>query len=468
MHNGEEISKLMNRLGLLFIFSSVMLMNSCNLEEIRQEDSRIEDRAVRFAATQYEVVMTRADHEPVSGKRVFLGIAGNDSLFVTASEYDSGSSPTVPTKSTASPVPDKFHVSAFKDNEKSAYLDLMLNSTDSWLTYSPTLYWPVVYEHINFFAYSYNLGENPITPVYDVTDGYSARFNYSIPHSQSGMDDARVQPDLIFAISPAQREAEDPVALNFVHTLSSIEFRYSAIGDAAIVTSSATLNDVISEGICTVTHPVSAENVKWEIADNNDTYSQTIEAGVPFMMIPQNLTGSGASFEISVTIGDVVHTFPPIELGEITPKWEANRKYVYTITKGGEVKVDVRTQQQNTYLNNIKIQNTGFTNAYIRAAVVGYWYVVKDNVEEIAASWDIFDDNTGTLQMPADSRWILKDGIYYYMDVVKPGEYTTPLFESYELTKTTGPVTGSKLNISIAAQAIESEKGKEFWPIDQQ
>ena len=92
----------------------------------------------------------------------------------------------------------------------------------------------------------------------------------------------------------------------------------------------------------------------------------------------------------------------------------------------------------------------------------------KDNVEEIAASWDIFDENTGTLQMPADSRWILKDGIYYYMDVVKPGEYTTPLFESYELTKTTGPVTGSKLNISIATQAIESEKGKDFWPIDQQ
>jgi hypothetical protein len=301
-----------------------------------------------------------------------------------------------------------------------------------------------------------------------VTDGYSVRFDYVLPHSETGIDDALVQPDLTVAITPSQRQSEDAVALNFVHTLSSVEFKFGEIGDAVIATSSARLTDVISEGTCTVTHPVSASSVVWTTDDDQDAYSQTIQDGVPFMMIPQDLAGSDASFEISLTIGDVVHTFPPIKLGEITPKWEANKKYVYTITKGGEVKVDVRTQQQNTYLNNIKIQNTGFTKSYIRAAVIGYWYVVRDGVEDIASAWEIDDASTGSLTKPSDwsSKWILKDGIYYYKEPVEPGAYTSPLFDSYELTKTTGPVAGSKLNISVSAQAIEWTKAAEFWPAE--
>lgn len=446
----------------------MLLMTSCHHEEIGQGDHSADDRAIRFAATEFKVVTTKSAQEDNSQKRVFLGMAGNDSLFVTASESEAGTSSAILTKTDTPAVPDRFIISAFKDNETAPYLTHMLETTDNWQSYSPTLYWPVVYQHINFFAYSYNLGGNPITPVYNVTDGYSLRFNYILPHSETGKDDALAQPDLIMAIAPTQRESEDEVALNFVHTLSSVEFKFGEIGDATIVTSTVKLNGVISEATCTVTHPVSAETVVWTTDEDHATYSQTIQDGVPFMMIPQDLTESEASFEISVTIGDVLHNFPAIKLSEITPQWEPNKKYLYTINKGGEVKVDVRDQRTNTYLNNLKIQNTGFTKAYIRASVIGYWYVVKDGVEDIAAAWEIDDTGTGNVAKPSDwsSKWILKDGIYYYKDPVEPGAYTSPLFDSYELTKTTGPIAGSKLNISVSAQAIEWTKAAEFWPVD--
>ena len=45
-----------------------------------------------------------------------------------------------------------------------------------------------------------------------------------------------------------------------------------------------------------------------------------------------------------------------------------------------------------------------------------------------------------------------------------PGGYTEPLFDSYELEKTTGPVSGSKLKISVAVQAIEKDRAAEFLP----
>jgi hypothetical protein len=102
-------------------------------------------------------VTTPSKQDEKAGRRIFLGIAGKDSLFVTASEADMDTEVSALTKSTGAVAPDSFHLSPFKDNETSPYLSHLLVTTDSWQTYSPTLYWPVVYEHIHFFAYSYNL-----------------------------------------------------------------------------------------------------------------------------------------------------------------------------------------------------------------------------------------------------------------------------------------------------------------------
>ena len=275
-----------------------------------------------------------------------------------------------------------------------------------------------------------------------------------------------MQPDLIFAIAPSQKESNAPVYLEFVHALSAVEFRIGTIGDATVVKSVIKINNILSKGHCTITHPVTPENIAWTPQEPLDSYSQTVKDGVPFMIVPQSLDVTGAEFQIDITIGNITHEFPAKKLSELTPEWETNKKYTYTINKSGEVRVGVRDRVSSTVKDEVKIQNTGFSTSYIRAAIVGYWSVTKeDGTEEIVASWDINDTGTGTLTKASDwsSWWTMKDGFYYYKATVAPGEYTHPLFDKYELTKTAGPVSVSQLKINIAVQAVEQAAGEALW-----
>ena len=456
---------------LIFITSMLLILSSCQ-EELRDKETVAPpSREIRFHATDYEAVMTRSAEDDGATKRMFLGIAGKDSLFICASESTIVPESDAVTKADGDEIPESFHVSAFLNDAATPYLDLKLTSSDGWNTYSPTLYWPYEYDHIHFFAWSYNLGDNLISPVFTTESPFKAVFDYTIPHSNDD-NDAEAQPDISFAISPGQAETSEPVKLDFVHTLAAIEFKIGQIGDAEDaedVSSTTELTGILSEGTCTVTAPVSPETIIWTYTGDRNSYTQTVKDGVPFMIIPQVLTDTDVSFNMTVTIGGVRHEFPAKKLADITSEWEPNRKYTYTITKGGEVKVDVRDSNTNTVKNNVKIQNSGFSTAYIRAAVVGYWYVVRNGVEEIASSWDINDADVGTMVKDPDweSHWKEVDGIYYHLEPVAPGAYTAPLFESYTLNKTTGPVSGSKLNISIAAQAVERDKAAEVWPGEQ-
>lgn len=456
----KRYKQLIMRRFIPYVLSFLCLASSCYHEEV-MDGPRYSDKDIRFMTDEYKAVMTRSQEAACETGRVFLGMAGKDSLFLVASEADIESDAAVITRS-GEPAPSSFHISAFLNNGNSPYLNLKLTSTDDWATYSPTLYWPNEYDNIHFFAYSYNLGENLISPQYK-TGTFTADFDYIIPHANVSDGDAEVQPDLAFAISPSQHESDEPVSLKFVHALAAIEFRIGEFGDAEIISSTASLSNILSKGHCTITYPVSPETVKWTTTGVRDSYSQIVRSGVPFMIIPQVLTDTEVAFNISVTVGDLTHEFPSKKISEITPEWKANRKYIYTITKGGEVKVDVRDSNTNTVKNNIKIQNSGFTTSYIRAAIVGYWAVEKDGIEEIASAWDINDTNVGTLTKSADwsDHWILKDGFYYHKSPVAPGAYTAPLFDSYELIKTTGPVSGSKLKINIAVQAVEDNS---VWP----
>lgn len=433
--------------------------------ELRSEEDMKPGNEIRFSASDYSPTVTRSSEDGHTGKRVFLGMAGKDSIFITASASDIPAPPKALTKAdegqSGGTVPESFHIVAFKDKAGTPYTDLKVTSPDGWESYSPMMYWPYEYEKIHFFAYSYNLGDNLISPSYSTSGAYKATFTYTIPQSSTSENDAEVQPDISFAISPGQDEDSAPVVLSFVHALSAVEFRIGSIGDATVRSSHIELSSILSNGICTVTDPVSPETVEWEVLEPRENYTQTVKENVPFMIIPQTFTGTEAGFRISVTIGDIVHEFPLKKFSELTAEWEPNKKYTYTINKGGEVKVDVRNDNTN---DNVKIQNTGFTTSYIRAAIIGYWYVTDDDgIEEIVASWDIKDTETGTLTKTSD-LWIENNGLYYYTVPVAPGGYTEPLFDSYELKKTTGPVSGSKLKISVAVQAVEKDRAAEFLP----
>ena len=461
----SETDLIMKRKFTLIIF--ILIASVSCIQEIRHEVRETSDKEISFKATEYEGYITRSgsgDASAPESRRMFLGMAGKDSIFITASASDIPAL-MAPTKAdegqSGGTVPESFHIVAFKDEAGTPYTDLKVTSSDGWESYSPMLYWPYEYEKIHFFAYSYNLGDNLLYPSYSTSEAYKATFTYTIPQSSTSENDAEVQPDISFAISPGQDEDSAPVELGFVHALSAVEFRIDSIGDATVRSSHIELSSILSNGTCTVTYPVSPETVEWEVLEPRENYTQTVKENVPFMIIPQTFTGTEAGFRISVTIGDIVHEFPLKKFSELTTEWEPNKKYTYTINKGGEVKVDVRNDNTN---DNVKIQNTGFTTSYIRAAIIGYWYVTGDDgIEEIVASWDIKDTETGTLTKTSN-LWIENNGLYYYTVPVAPGEYTAPLFDSYELKKTTGPVSGSKLKISVAVQAVEKDRAAEFLP----
>ena len=454
----------------------ISILASCSgLQEIRHEVRDVSGNEISFKISEYEAYVTRSgseDDPAPESRRMFLGMAGNDSLFITATVSEMPEPSRIGTKAETktedgSDRPEHFHITAFKDDAQEPYLrSFSVETENNWESYSPMLYWPYKYEALHFFAWAYNISCEIISPSYSVGEQFTAEFNYTIPSSETQENDAEVQPDLIFAIAPSQKESDDPVNLRFVHALSAVEFKIGTIGDATVVKSVIKINNILSKGHCTITHPVTPANIRWTPQYPLDSYSQTVKDGVPFMIVPQSLDATGAEFQIDITIGDITHEFPAKRLSELTPEWETNKKYTYTINKGGEVRVGVRDNVSGTVKNNVKIQNTGFSTSYIRAAIVGYWSVTKeDGTEEIVASWDINDAGTGTLSKASDwsSWWTMKDGFYYYKATVAPGEYTHPLFDKYELTKTAGPVSGSQLKINIAVQAVEQAAGEALW-----
>ena len=454
----------------------ISILASCSgLQEIRHEVRETSDKEISFKATEYEAYITRSGSEDASApesRRMFLGMAGNDSLFITATVSEMPEPSRIGTKAEAktedgSDRPEHFHITAFKDDAQEPYLrSFSVETENNWESYSPMLYWPYKYEALHFFAWAYNISCEIISPSYSVGEQFTAEFNYTIPSSETQENDAEVQPDLIFAIAPSQKESDDPVNLRFVHALSAVEFKIGTIGDATVVKSVIKINNILSKGHCTITHPVTPANIRWTPQYPLDSYSQTVKDGVPFMIVPQSLDATGAEFQIDITIGDITHEFTAKKLSELTPEWETNKKYTYTINKGGEVRVGIRDRVSETVKDEVKIQNTGFSTSYIRAAIVGYWSVTKeDGTEEVVASWDINDTGTGTLTKASDwsTWWTLKDGFYYYKEPVAPGDSTKPLFDRYDLTKTAGPVSGSELKIGIAVQAVEQAAGEVMW-----
>ena len=454
----------------------ISILASCSgLQEIRHEVRDVSGNEISFKISEYEAYVTRSgseDDPAPESRRMFLGMAGNDSLFITATVSEMPEPSRIGTKAETktedgSDRPEHFHITAFKDDAQEPYLrSFSVETENNWESYSPMLYWPYKYEALHFFAWAYNISCEMISPSYSVGEQFTAEFNYTIPSSETQENDAEVQPDLIFAIAPSQKESDDPVNLRFVHALSAVEFKIGTIGDATVVKSVIKINNILSKGHCTITHPVTPANIRWTPQYPLDSYSQTVKDGVPFMIVPQSLDATGAEFQIDITIGDITHEFTAKKLSELTPEWETNKKYTYTINKGGEVRVGVRDNVSGTVKNNVKIQNTGFSTSYIRAAIVGYWCVTKeDGTEVIVASWDINDTGTGTLTKASDwsTWWTIKDGFYYYKAPVAPGEYTKPLFDSYELEKTAGPVSGSKLKIGIAVQAVEQAADETMW-----
>jgi len=106
---------------------------------------------------------------------------------------------------------------------------------------------------------------------------------------------------------------------------------------------------------------------------------------------------------------------------------------------------------------NVKIQNTGDTDAYIRVAVVVNW--MSEDGTRVWATKPVKDTDY-TISYNLDDGWIYGgDGYYYYTQPVAKSALTDILIESATQLAANGPVgtdnTQYYLSIEIVASAIQ-------------
>ncbi len=111
---------------------------------------------------------------------------------------------------------------------------------------------------------------------------------------------------------------------------------------------------------------------------------------------------------------------------------------------------------ENGVKKDVKIQNTGNIDAYIRAAVVVNWVDEAGNVYAIAPKVNqdyeiVFDLENG---------WFLgSDGFYYYSKSVKPKDLTSVLIASCQMASGAAQPEGYSLSVQIMGQSIQAKGG---------
>lgn len=375
--------------------------------------------------------------------------------------------------------------------------------------------------------------------------GSSISFGYTSPTT------AEAQEDLLFSyvsITEAEHNAQVGAGgypVTFYHALTAVKF---AIGNSATELSSKGISidevkftGLVNTGTCSISFPAEGEpSVTWtasattgnvisqdfsdveslvefnatnnpdfgsEFFANNASDKQNVnktDASYTFWLIPQSFPStSDAVLRISYTINNH-NEYLDITLKDIiktsngTPiKWEAGQLRTFTV-KLDEVNVKITDEVsisgnvdngfQNSTKSNVRIQNTGDTDVFIRAAIVGQWldsdnnpvFGFTDNVNNlyIVESW--YEDQfvkteagthgvfvglpgyKGAATFKADggsdatAGWQLcTDGYYYYTKIVAPEAYTgSNLFTSYTTTVVPSTIIAGEVISSSAMHFV--------------
>ena len=126
-----------------------------------------------------------------------------------------------------------------------------------------------------------------------------------------------------------------------------------------------------------------------------------------------------------------------------------------------KVSCEVTEEFNNNTKEHVQVKNTGTTDAYIRATYVVNWV---DQDGNIAAS--VPGDYSYSLTKNPDSKWIEKDGYFYYTSSVAPGDSTEGSLLTCTVTSLENPEY--TLSVEILAEAIQSTPDKavqEAWGV---
>ena len=129
------------------------------------------------------------------------------------------------------------------------------------------------------------------------------------------------------------------------------------------------------------------------------------------------------------------------------------------------------TESGTSVKRNVRVKNTGNTDAYIRVLLVFTWKDKDGNIfsnkpQEGKDYQIVMDDLTDWIMQKSDA------GVYfYYKKRVAPSAETGKLIESlYQIAGVTGPENGKyKLSVDILADAVQAnppQAVKDSWGVD--
>lgn len=359
---------------------------------------------------------------------------------------------------------------------------------DPWDKADPITFWmnmPVEDELVNVDGLKYN-------------DAGTITFSYQSPVM------AEDQQDILFTARTIAKDAymSGSNLLTFFHALTGVKF---AIGNKVNDTQITKVEFIglYDAGTCTITPSYAAgakssSCVVWTAkSKENDSIYQSFDgstvdfdeddavfgesfyaagtennindedASLTFWLVPQTLT-SAVKLKVTFTVDSVEHT-QTIDFGDrlkkdgAYPVWDAGQLRTYTLTSN-YVDIDVTDTvggTDNDTKSDVAITNTGNTNAFLRATIIGNWYDRLGKIVNVA--WDTSATyGTFTYPTPAagDGSWVLEsDGFWYYTLPVLPGEHTnTALFTSYQRVAECPGYPSAKLQLSIAVQAVDAAR----------
>lgn len=381
-------------------------------------------------------------------------------------------------------------------------------------------------------------------------DGGTISFTYSSAELTTAAD----QQDILFSYTKLKKSVHDgylpygaPVLM--YHALTGVKFaieNYSS--EEKISIKEVSFKGLSDTGDCTITSagvvtwdPGSPSNIEYKSGTfegspvdfdsgsfkNNGDYPESFSAAgnknnlndedatQTFWFVPQ-VVPVNATLTIKYTYGSDTVKEGKIPFGQVLNgvEWKAGQLRTYTIRVDDvnvmiEDEVDMKDatyesvtdDHGNTFdalsyrgskKENVVITNTGNTDAYIRAAIIGQWldedgnpvfgftdYTTQD--VSLVSSW--YEDQfvlpasqgrkhgkfEGLVGYDSDysGDWILgSDGYYYYPNIVKAGESIPeddPLFTSYTVlappaVKVAGGVKNVYFQLEIATQAISAKK----------
>ena len=393
---------------------------------------------------------------------------------------------------------------------------------------------------------------------FDYKTNGNIEFDYDSPATATG------QRDMLFTsrtLSKAEYKPKQGASLLFHHTLTGVKFRVQndddEISDMGIVITKVVFSGFQTSGHCKVVPDMednykdnkenhsSATAVTWTPLENATSIDMSEEfdgmidytaettslpeafyakdnthnvndasASHTFWIIPQALT-EGKTITVYFEMNGKTNQYFVLDVTKLKTgvEWKAGELRTYTI-KLNDVNVMIEDDvtlagsasdgYAGSTKTDIEITNTGNTDAYIRAAIVGQWMDADNNpvfgfTDEInnlylVESW--YEDQFGEDNMdapgthgtftglpgykgganPNANDWVLcQDGYYYYTILVPPvatanpvsAATCKPLFTQYELLERPDAVEigGEEIDVStmhfeleIATQAVSAKK----------